>query len=129
MHGFWLWLVLALAGLAVAVIALYCLAKWVLRREPYASFMRLRTRGKIQFFRMVMADNRIPLIVKAIPVLTALYLAMPFDLIPDFIPVLGYMDDVGVVLVALALMRRLTPASVLDELMGAASADPKNRRS
>ena len=129
MRGFWLWLAIALSVLAIAMVPLYFLTKRMLGREPYASFMRLRTRGKIRFFRMLMADPRIPVIVKVIPVITALYLAMPFDIIPDFIPVLGYMDDVGIVLLALALMRRLSPNAVLTELMATAAADPKNRRS
>src|SRR5438876_3521726 len=41
----------------------------------------------------LMADHRVPAKVKATLTGVAAYLAMPFDLIPDFIPVLGYLDD------------------------------------
>ena len=81
----------------------------MLRREPYVSFMHLRAKSKIRCFRALRADQRIPFPVKVIPVLTVIYLAMPLDLVPDFIPVLGYMDDVGIVVLALAAILRCTP--------------------
>jgi uncharacterized membrane protein YkvA (DUF1232 family) len=43
---------------------------------------------------------------KALVVLAALYVVMPFDAVSDLIPVLGWLDDVGVVAVAAALVRR-----------------------
>ena len=46
-------------------------------------------------------DSRVPGRVKAILGVVAVYLANPIDLIPDFIPVVGYLDDV--VLVAIVL--------------------------
>ena len=46
-------------------------------------------------------DSRVPGRVKAILGVVAVYLASPIDLIPDFIPVVGYLDDV--VLVAIVL--------------------------
>jgi uncharacterized membrane protein YkvA (DUF1232 family) len=49
--------------------------------------------------------------------LLAAYLAMPFDLIPDFIPVLGYVDDVGMIVVALVLMVRWTPRESIDAIV------------
>jgi uncharacterized membrane protein YkvA (DUF1232 family) len=47
------------------------------------------------------ADPGVPRRIKAILAVTAVFLASPIDLIPDFIPVLGYLDDV--VLVAIVL--------------------------
>jgi uncharacterized membrane protein YkvA (DUF1232 family) len=46
-------------------------------------------------------DPRVPRRAKAMLAMTALYLASPVDLIPDFIPGLGYLDDVLVVAVVL----------------------------
>jgi len=54
-------------------------------------------------------DSNVPKTVKFVPVLLWLYLAMPFDIIPDFIPVLGYIDDVAVIVIALVLMIKFTP--------------------
>ena len=114
----WLYIVLAVGlGLLGAVLALYLLARRLVRREPYASFMRLRTRNKVRFFRMLLSDRRVPRRVKVLPFLLAGYLAMPFDIIPDFIPVLGYVDDVAVIVGTLALVIRLAPREVIDDIL------------
>ena len=48
-------------------------------------------------YRRVLADKRTPLSAKIFLGLAVGYLCMPFDLIPDFIPVLGHLDDVVIV--------------------------------
>ena len=110
-------IVLVAAGLLVAVVAIYRLGRSLARREPYSSFLRLRTGKKARFFRLLVRDRRVPVAAKALPFLLVAYLAMPFDLVPDFIPVLGYVDDVAVALGTLALVLRLTPRSVVDDLL------------
>jgi uncharacterized membrane protein YkvA (DUF1232 family) len=47
-----------------------------------------------------------PLRVKVVIVLTALYLLNPIDLIPDFIPVLGHLDDIVVLTFAIRYIKR-----------------------
>ena len=112
------YLILAIVmALAAAALGLYAFARWASRREPYATFMRLSTRQKLRFFRRLMTDRRVPWYVRVIPALTALYLLNPIDLIPDFLPVVGYLDDVAVVLASLALVMRLTPRAVVEELL------------
>jgi uncharacterized membrane protein YkvA (DUF1232 family) len=77
-----------------------------------------------------MTDKQVPMRVKFIPVLLAVYLANPIDLIPDFIPVLGYLDDVAIVVIALAIMIRLTPNDVVLDLVNQSritiNTDPAN---
>ena len=46
-----------------------------------------------------------------------LYLLIPFDIVPDFIPVLGYLDDVAIALLALVLVIKLAPAQVVLEML------------
>jgi uncharacterized membrane protein YkvA (DUF1232 family) len=58
-------------------------------------------------------DPRTPWWVRAIALLVAAYALSPIDLIPDFIPVLGFLDDVILVPLGLALVVRLTPAEVI----------------
>jgi uncharacterized membrane protein YkvA (DUF1232 family) len=70
-----------------------------------------------------MTDHRIPRAARLIPVLLVGYLAMPFDIIPDFLPVLGYLDDVIIVVLALALFVRLCPREVVKELLEESSQD------
>jgi uncharacterized membrane protein YkvA (DUF1232 family) len=59
-------------------------------------------------------DPRTPLIVRVLAVFVAGYALSPIDLIPDFIPVIGYLDDLLLVPLGLALVVRLTPPDVLE---------------
>jgi len=110
-------------GLIVSLVAFYVLGRTLAKREPYQSFLGLRSRGKLRFFKLLLTDNRVPLGVRGIPLLLIPYLAMPFDIVPDFIPVLGYIDDVAIVLATLALIIWLTPRTVVDDLIVAAGDD------
>ena len=95
----------------------YPVSRRLQEREPYAAFTKLRSRQTLKLFRMIAADPRVPRLARALPFLLAADLVMPFDLIPDFIPVLGYVDDVAIVLGTLALIIRITPRSVIDDLL------------
>ena len=57
----------------------------------------------IVLFGRLLRDGRVPRHTKLLLALLAVYLAVPFDLVPDFIPVAGQLDDA--VLVALVLRR------------------------
>lgn len=59
-------------------------------------------------------DPRTPILVRALAVFVAAYVLSPIDLIPDFIPVIGYLDDLLLVPLGLALVVRLTPPEVLE---------------
>jgi uncharacterized membrane protein YkvA (DUF1232 family) len=56
-----------------------------------------------------------PVAVKVLAGFVVAYALSPIDLIPDFIPVLGYLDDIIIVPAGIALVLRLTPAAVLTE--------------
>lgn len=56
-----------------------------------------------------------PLIAKFLVVITISYALSPIDLIPDFIPVLGYLDDVIILPVLIGLTLRLIPESTLEQ--------------
>jgi uncharacterized membrane protein YkvA (DUF1232 family) len=60
-------------------------------------------------------DPRVPLRAKALAALIAAYALSPIDLIPDFIPVLGYLDDLVLLPVAIAGVMRLIEPRVLAE--------------
>ena len=63
----------------------------------------------------LLRDGRVPLRQKLILVAVAGYLVLPIDLVPDFIPVLGQLDDLAVVLLGLDLFIRSAPPDVIDE--------------
>jgi uncharacterized membrane protein YkvA (DUF1232 family) len=57
----------------------------------------------------LLREPRVPLLIKAVPVLGALYIISPLDFVPDILPVLGQLDDLGIAVVALELFVRLCP--------------------
>lgn len=60
-------------------------------------------------------DQRIPWYAKAIMVLTVVYALSPIDLIPDFIPYFGYLDDLVIIPAGIALAVSLMPKTVWEE--------------
>lgn len=67
-------------------------------------------------------DPRMPWSARMIALLVAAYALSPIDLIPDFIPVLGLLDDLVIVPLGVALVVRLTPPAVLDAARARAAA-------
>ncbi len=60
-------------------------------------------------------DERVPWYAKAVGAVVLAYALSPIDLIPDFIPVIGLLDDLVLVPAGILLFRRLVPAAVLDD--------------
>jgi uncharacterized membrane protein YkvA (DUF1232 family) len=58
-------------------------------------------------------DTRTPLLLRGLALAIAAYALSPIDLIPDFIPVLGYLDDLLIVPFGLWLVIRMLPPEVL----------------
>jgi uncharacterized membrane protein YkvA (DUF1232 family) len=73
-----------------------------LKRDTYALYLAAR-------------DPRVPWYTKALALCVVGYALSPIDLIPDFIPIVGYLDDLILVPLGLALVLRLTPGHVLAE--------------
>src|SRR5215470_17887683 len=60
-------------------------------------------------------DPRVPWDAKALAFLVAAYVLSPIDLIPDFIPILGYGDDLIVVALGSLAVAQLVPAAIIAE--------------
>ena len=58
-------------------------------------------------------DKRTPWYARALAILVAAYALSPIDLVPDFIPVLGYLDDLVLIPAGIALTLKLIPAEVM----------------
>ena len=67
-------------------------------------------------------DSRTPLAAKVVALAVAAYALSPIDLIPDVIPVLGYLDDIVIVPLGILLAVRLIPTPLMDEFRAAAEA-------
>jgi uncharacterized membrane protein YkvA (DUF1232 family) len=85
-------------------------------------------KGETFALYLAVHDPRTPWYAKLLGVCVVAYALSPIDLIPDFIPVLGYLDDIIIVPAGLWAVRRLIPAHVLAEARDKA-AGVKLRRS
>src|SRR5262249_4404091 len=65
----------------------------------------------------LMRDDRVPVIYKLIPIFALAYVISPVDIIPDVIPILGQLDDVGIFFAALSMFNSMAPADVVAEHM------------
>ena len=72
-------------------------------------------------------DRRVPWYAKVVAGCVAAYALSPLDLIPDFIPVLGYLDDIILVPLGIALAIRLIPPDLLEEHRRKAEAQAAQR--
>ncbi len=73
----------------------------------------------------LLSDPRIPMSRKAILGAGAAYLVFPIDLIPDFLPVVGRLDDLAIVVLALDLFLESVPQPLLYEKLTALDIDPR----
>jgi uncharacterized membrane protein YkvA (DUF1232 family) len=70
---------------------------------------------------LIARDSRVPCPVKVLAAAIAAYALSPIDLIPDFIPVVGYLDDLVIVPLGILAVVKLVPAEILAELREDAS--------
>src|SRR6266568_9353870 len=72
-------------------------------------------------------DPRVPWYAKALAFCVAGYALSPIDLIPDFVPVLGYLDDVIIVPLGIVLVVKLIPPDIMAEHRALAAAAARDR--
>jgi uncharacterized membrane protein YkvA (DUF1232 family) len=91
----------------------------------FANARRWARRAKRDTYALYLAvkDPRTPWYAKVFAACVVAYAFSPIDLIPDFIPVLGYLDDVIVVPLGILLALRLIPADVMAECRAEAEAN------
>ena len=96
----WQWLLVGLA-VSLAVYAAAVLALVIAGRRADASALARFVPDCVVLLRRLCADPRVAWWRKALLIVAIAYLVMPIDLVPDFIPVAGQLDDA--ILVALVL--------------------------
>ena len=74
-----------------------------------------KLKTEIQALLIAYRDPRTPWTARACVWLVVAYALSPIDLIPDFIPVLGYLDDLLLLPLGIGLALRLIPADVMEE--------------
>jgi len=70
---------------------------------------------QLKLYRLVLKDKRTPLIAKLLLGAAIGYLLLPFDLIPDFIPFFGQLDDLIVVPLLVYMALKLIPKYITEE--------------
>jgi uncharacterized membrane protein YkvA (DUF1232 family) len=91
-----------------------------------------KLKSEIYALYLASKHSRTPWHAKVLAVLIIGYALSPIDLIPDFIPVVGYLDDLILVPLGIALLIKIIPRDILEECKAKAEADlskrkPKNR--
>jgi Protein of unknown function (DUF1232) len=106
--------VLAVVVGLVAVWAVLLALFWLLRPQgvPVRELLGI-VPDVLRLIRSLVADRSVPLDVRVVLVGLSLWIISPIDLIPEFIPVLGPLDDVVVAVVAMRYVRRRLGAAEL----------------
>jgi uncharacterized membrane protein YkvA (DUF1232 family) len=110
----WQWLLVGLA-LVVLLYALFVAALVVAGRRAAARAVAAFVPDCLILFKRLLGDDRVPRRKKIVLAALVPYLAMPIDLVPDFIPVAGYLDDAVLVALALRYVLRGGGAGLIEE--------------
>jgi len=110
----WEWLVLGL-GVTLVAYAGFVVALVVAGRREDAGALARFIPDCVVLFRGLLRDPRVPRRRKLLLGALLAYLAMPIDLVPDFIPVAGQLDDVIVVVLVLRSVLRAGGPELLRE--------------
>lgn len=108
------WMLLPLIPLGLIGFFVYKIFR--IRRRA-RRFLQLSRHERLAFARAVLRDREVAIGPRLLVALAAAYLAMPFDLIPDFIPVIGQADDFFVATAMLAVINRAVPAGRVEAAM------------
>lgn len=92
--------------------------------NPFERLKRWARRLRTEVYALYLAykDPRVPWYARALAAVVVGYAFSPIDLIPDPIPVLGYLDDVILIPLGIALVIRMIPVDVLAECREKAKA-------
>ena len=108
-----------LTGFALLWVALVVSLYLVGRRQAEPTRLRDALRlipDVVRLLRRLAADPTLPRGVRIRLTLLLVYLALPIDLVPDFIPVVGYADDAVIVAIALRSVARSAGVEAIDRL-------------
>lgn len=70
---------------------------------------------EVTVYKLVLKDSKTPMLGKIFLALAVGYVLLPFDFIPDFIPILGQIDDVIIVPVLVIIALKIIPREIIDK--------------
>ncbi len=106
---------LLIAAVVLAVYALFVLALYLTGRRSSARALAGFVPDCAVLFKRLVGDERVPRSRKLALAALAAYLAMPIDLVPDFIPVAGQLDDAILVAIVLRSLVRSAGTDLIRE--------------
>jgi len=115
--NWWEMLIAVLGGVAVIYAVLLVLLAFYARKHPETVGMREALRllpDLLTLLRRLTSDRTLPRGIRVRLVLLLAYLASPIDLVPDFLPVIGYADDVIIVALVLRSVIRTAGSGPLE---------------
>lgn len=77
-----------------------------------------RLKAEFKFYQRLQKHPQTPTLAKALLWLAIGYVLLPFDLIPDFLPVIGQLDELVVIPLLLYLALKLTPPEIIQACKG-----------
>lgn len=115
-----IWIILlTILGVLAVLTAIAAFVWWRVRRSVKRQVLNriseLTFREKFNLAGELFTDHRVPGLPRLVLVALVIYLALPIDLIPDFIPFLGLVDDVVVLAVGAGLLIWWLPKGLLEE--------------
>lgn len=72
-------------------------------------------RCELKAYQLLLKDNRTPRLAGYLLGFAVCYVLMPFDIIPDFIPVIGQLDDIVIVTILVILAMKMVPKEVIED--------------
>jgi uncharacterized membrane protein YkvA (DUF1232 family) len=79
--------------------------------------------ARLRYYQAAYRHPRTPRLSRALLWVALAYLVSPFDIIPDFVPVIGHLDDLVIVLALIWLALWMVPGDVLRECEGSAGTE------
>ena len=70
--------------------------------------------SRVRLTVRLLREPRVPFLVKALPVVAAFYVVSPLDFVPDLLSILGQIDDLAVIVIAVEAFLKLCPAEAVN---------------
>ena len=106
------------------------IAEYISHSKVMQSFKQLAKKLKQETYTVYLAsiDYRVPWYTRTIAAIVVAYAFSPIDLIPDFIPVIGYLDDLLIVPLGIWLLLKMIPPHILSECRQKAAVEIADKK-
>lgn len=81
---------------------------WLVRSKVFRSLM-----SDIRLALRLLREPKVPVYLKAVPFAALAYVVSPLDFLPDFFPIVGQLDDLGIAILGVKLFLQLCPADAV----------------